>query len=125
MNECAAAESLIRMQEAPGAGSVALLSPPSLPRKKGHQQWESYGETRPIRVLLVDDHHLLTDALSQMLSREPDINRGRVAGSVAEAKAMARERLDVVLMDYRLPGWTGAEATRASRPAGPPLASSC
>ena len=74
---------------------------------------ESDGETRPIRVLLVDDHQLLTGALSQMLGREPDIIVAGVAGSVAEAKAMARERLDVVLMDYRLPDGTGAEATRA------------
>ena len=64
---------------------------------------ESYGESRPIRVLLVDDHQLLTGALSQMLSREPDISVVGVAGTVAEAKAMARERLDVVLMDYRWP----------------------
>src|SRR6202142_2531702 len=74
---------------------------------------ESYGENRPIRVLLVDDHQLLTGALSQMLSREPDMEVVGVAGTVAEAKAMARERLDVVLMDYRLPDGTGAEATRA------------
>ena len=74
---------------------------------------ESFGENRPIRVLLVDDHQLLTGALSQMLSRESDIIVAGVAGSVAEAKAMARERLDVVLMDYRLPDGTGAEATRA------------
>src|SRR5450631_2435269 len=74
---------------------------------------ESYGEARPIRVLLVDDHQLLTGALSQMLSREPDIIVAGVAGSVAEAKALARERLDVVLMDYRLPDGTGAQATRA------------
>ena len=70
---------------------------------------DSYSETRPIRVLLVDDHQLLTGALSQMLSREPDIIVAGVAGTVAEAKAMARERLDVVLMDYRLPDGTGAE----------------
>src|SRR5450759_1990438 len=75
--------------------------------------FDSSGENRPIRVLLVDDHQLLTGALSQMLSREPDIIVAGVAGSVAEAKAMARERLDVVLMDYRLPDGTGAEATRA------------
>ena len=36
-----------------------------------------------------------------------------MAGTVADAKTMARERLDVVLMDYRLPDGTGAEATRA------------
>ena len=80
---------------------------------QGGKMTESYGETRPIRVLLVDDHQLLTGALSQMLSREADIVVAGVAGSVAEAKAMARERLDVVLMDYRLPDGTGAEATRA------------
>ncbi len=70
-------------------------------------------EARPIRVLLVDDHQLLTGALSQMLGHEPDIQVVGVAGTVADAKALARERLDVVLMDYRLPDGTGAEATRA------------
>ncbi len=71
------------------------------------------GEPRPIRVLLVDDHQLLTDALSRMLEREAGIQVVGVAGSVEEAKQLARERLDVVLMDYRLPDGTGADATRA------------
>jgi DNA-binding NarL/FixJ family response regulator len=71
------------------------------------------GDQKPIRVLLVDDHQLLTGALSRMLAGEPDIQVVGVAATVAEAKAIARERLDVVLMDYRLPDGTGAEATRA------------
>jgi DNA-binding NarL/FixJ family response regulator len=66
-----------------------------------------------IRVLLVDDHQLLTGALSALLGREPDIAVVGVAASVAEAKAMSRERLDVVLMDYGLPDGTGADATRS------------
>src|SRR5919112_4869940 len=70
-------------------------------------------ESKPIRVLLVDDHQLLTGSLSALLAREADIDVVGVAGTVADAKAMARERLDVVLMDYRLPDGTGAEATRA------------
>jgi len=70
-------------------------------------------ESKPIRVLLVDDHQLLTGALSRMLASEPDIQVVGVAGTVAEAKTIARERLDVVLMDYRLPDGTGADATRA------------
>lgn len=70
-------------------------------------------ETKAIRVLLVDDHQLLTDSLARMLAAEPDIEVVGVAGSVAEAKQLARERMDVVLMDYRLPDGTGAEATRA------------
>ena len=71
------------------------------------------GDAKPIRVLLVEDHQLLADALAAMLSRESDIEVIGIAGTVAEAKLMSRERLDVVLMDYRLPDGTGAEATRA------------
>ena len=71
------------------------------------------GERRAIRVLLVDDHQLLTQSLSKILDLEPDISVVGVAGSVADAKVMTRERLDVVLMDYRLPDGTGADATRA------------
>jgi DNA-binding NarL/FixJ family response regulator len=70
-------------------------------------------EAKPIRVLLVDDHQLLTGSLSQVLASEPDIEVVGVAGSVADAKNLIRDRLDVVLMDYRLPDGTGAEATRA------------
>jgi DNA-binding NarL/FixJ family response regulator len=70
-------------------------------------------DQRRIRVLLVEDHRLLADSLSALLRREPDIAVVGVAGSVAEAKELARDRLDVVLMDYQLPDGTGAEATRA------------
>jgi DNA-binding NarL/FixJ family response regulator len=66
-----------------------------------------------IRVLLVDDHQLLVDALSHALDGIPDIRVVAVARSVAEARTAAREQLDVVLMDYHLPDGTGAEATRA------------
>jgi DNA-binding NarL/FixJ family response regulator len=70
-------------------------------------------DNRPIRVLLVDDHQLLTDSLARLLSAEPDIEVVGVGGSVADARELSRERMDVVLMDYRLPDGTGAEATRA------------
>ena len=70
------------------------------------------GESKPIRVLLVDDHQLLTDSLARVLSSEADIEVVGVAGSVEQARGLARERMDVVLMDYRLPDGTGADATR-------------
>jgi DNA-binding NarL/FixJ family response regulator len=70
-------------------------------------------EQKPIRVLFVEDHQLLAEALAAMLAREPDMEVVGTAGSVADAKVMARERVDVVLMDYRLPDGTGADATRA------------
>ena len=64
-------------------------------------------------MLLVDDHRLLTGALSQVLAREPDIEVMGIAATVAQAKELARDPLDVVLMDYRLPDGTGADAARA------------
>ena len=80
---------------------------------KGGTERVRPSDPRPIRVLLVDDHQLLTGALSGMLSHETDMHVVGIAGTVAEAKALSRDRLDVVLMDYRLPDGTGAEATRA------------
>jgi DNA-binding NarL/FixJ family response regulator len=70
-------------------------------------------DPKPIRVLLVDDHQLLTSALSQTLALEPDIDVVGAAGTVAEAKDLARDQPDVILMDYRLPDGTGADAARA------------
>ena len=70
-------------------------------------------QSRRTRVLLVDDHQLLTDSLARLLATEVDIEVVGIAGSVAEAKQLARQRMDVVLMDYRLPDGTGAKATRA------------
>jgi DNA-binding NarL/FixJ family response regulator len=70
-------------------------------------------DTRPIRVLLVDDHQLLTDSLARLLAAEPDIEIVGIGASVADAKHLAQRRMDVVLMDYRLPDGTGADATRA------------
>ena len=63
--------------------------------------------------MLVDDHQLLSESLAKILSLEPDIDVVGIAGTVSDAKTIARDRLDVVLMDYRLPDGTGAEATRA------------
>ena len=71
------------------------------------------GQPSVIRVLLVDDHQLLTDALAGLLGRESDIQVVGIAASVLEAKRAAREPMDVVLMDYGLPDGTGADATRA------------
>ena len=73
----------------------------------------------PIRVMLVDDQQLVTDALSRLLMREPDIAVVGVAASVAEARTLARQPVDVVLMDYRLPDGTGAAATRAIKASWP------
>ena len=68
---------------------------------------------RLIRVVLVEDHRLLAEMLSEALGEEPDLRVVGIARTVADATMLAKLRPDVVLMDYRLPDGTGAQATRA------------
>jgi DNA-binding NarL/FixJ family response regulator len=69
------------------------------------------GLVGPIRVLIVDDHDLVAETLRRALGVESDIEIVASANSVATAVQAAREfRPDVVVMDYRLPDGTGAEA---------------
>ncbi len=65
-----------------------------------------------IRVLLADDQALLRSSLAMLIEREPDMEVVGLAGDGDEAVALARrERPEVVLMDIRMPGTDGLEAT--------------
>jgi DNA-binding NarL/FixJ family response regulator len=74
------------------------------------------GRPSSIRVLLVDDHQLLTDALAGLMRHTDDVEVVGVCGSLAavhDAIRSPRTSVDVALMDYLLPDGTGADATRA------------
>lgn len=78
----------------------------------------------PIRVLIVDDQRVFAEALTLALSAEsgievagPPVLRGDEAAGAASERAA-----DVVLMDLRLPGIDGIEATRRVRSARPEAA---
>ncbi len=65
-----------------------------------------------VRVLLADDQVLLRSTLALLIDREPDMTVVGEAGDGAEAVALAREHHpDVVLMDIRMPGTDGLQAT--------------
>lgn len=67
-----------------------------------------------VRVLIADDHPVVRQGLRGMLTGEPDIQVAGEAADGEEAVALAAElRPDVVLMDLRMPGMDGVEATRA------------
>ena len=66
-----------------------------------------------IRVLLADDQALVRAGFRALLESEPDIEVVAEAGDGAQAVRLARQtRPDVVLMDIRMPGTDGLEATR-------------
>ncbi len=67
----------------------------------------------PVRVLVVDDHALVRAGFRSILSAEPDIDVvGEATNGSDAVDAAVREIPDVVLMDIRMPGMDGLEATR-------------
>lgn len=66
-----------------------------------------------IRILLVDDHALVRLGLTTLLNDQADMEVVGEASTAAEAVMFAEKlKPDVILMDIRLPGEGGIEATR-------------
>jgi DNA-binding NarL/FixJ family response regulator len=70
--------------------------------------------TKPIRILVVDDHFMVRMGLSASLNAEADMEVVAEAGNgQAALEAYQQQRPNLVLMDVRLPGMSGAETTAA------------
>ncbi len=71
------------------------------------------GANETIRVMLVDDHEAMREGLRHMLSGDESIRVVGEAKDGREALAQAKKLSpDVVLMDIRMPGMNGIEASR-------------
>lgn len=75
---------------------------------------------RPLRVVLVDDEHLIRSALATMLSLEEDLEVLGEAGTVAEgARLIAETTPDIAVVDLQLPDGDGLELCEQIAEASP------
>jgi DNA-binding NarL/FixJ family response regulator len=69
--------------------------------------------TDEIAVLIVDDHEVVREGLRLALSRAPNIRVvGEASDGAAAVELAIRRNPDVIVMDIRMPGMDGIEATR-------------
>ena len=106
---------MTRLLASPGEGAAFASS--------GFPEGEGSGAPSgglPIRVLIVEDHRVVAEGMAALINHQSDMKVVGEAGSVAETFSLAAELgPDVVLLDFRLPDGTGAEAAAAIREVRP------
>ena len=76
-------------------------------------------QTRPIRVILADDHAVVRKGIREFLEEEGDITILAEAGDGNSALSLIQDHApDVAVLDIQMPGPSGIEVTRALRTAG-------
>ena len=81
---------------------------------------------RDVRILLVEDNEVYRTSLEILLGMQPGLEIVGSVGDGADAARVAADlEADVVLMDFRLPGLDGAEATGTVARARPEAAVIC
>jgi DNA-binding NarL/FixJ family response regulator len=70
-------------------------------------------DRRPVGVLLVDDHDFFRQGLRSLITEYPDIEVvGEAPDGASGIELYPKRQPDVVLMDLKMPGMSGIEATR-------------
>ena len=72
--------------------------------------------TTPVRVLIVEDHEVLSTSLAMVLDAEPDLQTvGRVGTLATARRAVATIEPDVVILDHNLPDGDGVASIEELR----------
>ena len=79
---------------------------------------ETSDTSRPVRVLLVEDHAPIREAIASQFEPHPDFQIVGQAASLAEARELLAGA-DVVILDLGLPDGSGAELLPEIRAANP------
>src|SRR5512135_316376 len=88
-------------------------SPSPSDQGDGHRPLYDRPVADEITCLIVDDHEVVREGLRLSLSRAPHIRVIGEAGDGETAVALVeRRRPNIVIMDVRMPGMDGLEATR-------------
>ena len=78
--------------------------------------------SRPIRLVIADDHHLIRCAMAEVLAAHQDLELvGEADDGRGAVELAGRVRPDVVLMDYSMPRMNGPEATRLIKSSYPDM----
>jgi DNA-binding NarL/FixJ family response regulator len=100
----------LEVRSIPGEGTSVCLEVP-LVDAAGEREVET-------RVLLVEDHVAVREAMATAMSQEPGVVVAGQAGSLAEARRMLRD-VDVAVLDLGLPDGFGADLIADLRSANP------
>src|ERR1700681_3302963 len=77
-----------------------------------HDERKPMSQKRAIKILSVDDHHLIREGIATVIGSQTDMELIAHASSGIEAIQLYRQhRPDITLMDFRLPGLSGIDAT--------------
>jgi len=75
---------------------------------------------RPARVLVIDDHSAVAEAVAMAIDTQPDLECVGTAGTIGEGRRLAAELSpDVILIDVELPDGDGIEAVPELRRENP------
>lgn len=77
---------------------------------------------RKYRVLIAENHTIVRDGLSSILSSEPDLEIvGEIEDGIQAVKSAAKLQPDLILMDLSMPRMNGLEATQEIRKTDPDI----